>query len=156
MSLSSALVDRARVLRREVVTSGAQGVPVKVEGSTVYEDAPGQWFSCRVDAPAAPKQRDAAGGRSRPDRRPMLIYELEDDDGNPVDLHADDRVEVDSEELGLSTWELVGEPQIDRKKVDLVAGEASISRVLDERPTGMPYRGRQVISVSPSGSGSVS
>lgn len=155
MSLSSALVDRARVIRSTVVTSGPQAVPVKVEGTTVFSHQPGQWFSCRVDSPAAPKTRDAAGGRSRPDQRPMLIYELEDDDGNPVDLHADDRVELESEELGLATWLLVGEPQIDRKKVDLVAGEVSISRILEERPANLPHQGRQTITVGPSGSGSV-
>lgn len=156
MSLSSALVDRARVIRSAVVTAGPQAVPVKVEGSTVYAPQTSQWFACRIDSPAAPKQRDAAGGRFRPDQRPMMIYDLEDDDGNPVNLHAEDRVEVESEELGLATWELVGEPLIDRKKVDLVAGEVTVSRILDERPTGMPFQGRQGLSVAPSGAGSVS
>lgn len=155
MSLSSALVDRARVLRRSVRYAGNPPVPVKVEGSTMYDDVFSQWFSCRVDSPAAPKTRDAAGGRARADQRPMLIYDLEDDDGSPVNLHAEDRVQVESEELGLSVWELVGEPQIDRKKVDLVAGEVSISRILEERPTGLPHQGRQTVTVAPSGAGSV-
>lgn len=157
MGLSGVLVDRGRVwtntARSTVASPGNPSVPVKVEGSTVYDWAASEWFACRIDAPAAAEARDAAQGRERPDQRPTLIYDLEDEAGNPVFLDSASRVEVDSEALGLHMWDVTGTPTLYRKKEDLVAGETQISRLVDDWPAGLPHPGFAGVGIASSGSG---
>jgi len=158
MSLAGVLVDRGRVLTyTAVMDAGDPGspadpgdpdalppveptaevpptppAPIKVEGETQMAWETGQWFACRLDSAGAAEARDAAAGRERVAQKPELIYELEDDDGNVVELHAQTRVEIECEELGTHIFELEGEPTLDRKKQDLVCGEASLSRIVDQ------------------------
>jgi hypothetical protein len=157
MGISSVLVDRGRVwtntVRYTVASPGHPSVPLKVEGSTVYDWAASGWFACRIDSPAAAEARDAAQGRERPDQRPTLIYDLEDEAGNPVFLDSASRVEVDSEALGLHMWDVTGTPTLYRKKEDLVAGEAQISRLTDDWPAGLPHPGFAELGVGASGAG---
>lgn len=155
MSLSSVLVDRGRVWTYTTVMSvaspGQPSVPVKVEGQTRMEWLAGPWFDCRVDSPAASEADDGSGGRVRSEQRPALIYSLEDDALGRVELHADSRVEVDSEELGLAIYEVAGEPTIDRKKSDLVCGEATLKHLLDPWPQGRPTPGVASLTMSATG-----
>lgn len=140
MGIASVLVDRGRVITFEkLMRRNADGslVPVRVEGETQLEWTYGQWFDCRVNSPAAAETPDSSGGRIRTAQHPSLIYALEDDDGNRVELHADDKVEVDSEVLGTATFQVTGEPNLYRKKVDLICGEAALMRVLNfDVPSG--------------------
>lgn len=155
MGLSSILVDRGRVwtntARMTVGSAGHPSEPVRVEGTTVYDWAAGEWFACRINAPAAAEARDAAQGREQADQRPTLIYDLEDEAGGVVRVGANSRVEVDSEALGLHVWEVTGEPTLYRKKEDLVAGEAQISRLVDDWPAGLPHPGTAKLSLVGSG-----
>lgn len=134
MALSAALVDRGRAitferLMRHLPDGTVQ--PIRIEGEDQFEWTYGPYFDCRLDSPAAPKVTDAAGGRDRAASKPTLMFALEDDFDNPVELHDDDRVEVESDEFGTLTFRLTGEPVIYRKKIDLVCGEAALSRLLD-------------------------
>jgi hypothetical protein len=105
--------------------------PIKVEGETQMTwQQSGTWFACRIDEPEAAEADDAAHGRVRTDQHPTLIYDLEDDAGDPVVLTADSKVEVVSEELGTHTFEVVGQPTRYRKKQDLIAGQVGIKRML--------------------------
>lgn len=153
MGLSSLLVDRARVFtnttRMTTASPGNPSVPLRVEGQTVMDWAPGEWFACRINAPAAAES--AHEGAVRADVKPTLLYELEDDAGNPVRLSFSSRVEVDSEALGRHMFEVEAEPTLYRKKEDLIAGEVTISRLLDDWPEGMPRRGFAGVSVAASG-----
>lgn len=157
MSLSSVLVDRGRVWTyttvMTVASPGHPSVAVKVEGQTKMDWEPGAWFDCRIDSPAAVESDDGSGGHVRPDQHPALIYALEDDTGARIEIHANDKVEVDSEELGLDTYEVVGEPTINRKKADLVCGEATLKRLLDPWPKGRPVPGTATLTMSATGSG---
>ena len=131
MGLSSVLVDTGRVLTFTAqMSSDLVPVPVKVEGETQMTWVAGEWFACRVNSPAASEAEGA--GRERVAQKPSLLYELEDEQGGVVELHAADRVEVVSEELGTHTYEIEGEPSLLRKKTDLIVGEASLSRIVDQ------------------------
>lgn len=153
MGLSSVLVDRARVFtnttRMTTASPGHPSVPLRVEGQTVMDWAAGEWFACRINAPAAPES--AHEGAVRADVKPTMIYELEDEAGQPVHLSFNSRVEVDSEALGRHMFEVEAEPTLYRKKEDLVAGEVTISRLVDDWPEGMPHRGYTGLSVASSG-----
>lgn len=124
-----------------VASPGNPSVAVKIDGTTIYDWEPGQWFACRVNSPTAPKVADSSGGRLRSDQKPTLLFELEDDDGNPVELHSEARVEVDSEALGRHIFELTAEPNLFRKKESLLLGEVTIARLVDDWPTGLPHPG---------------
>lgn len=123
MALARALVDRARVLRREPS-------PVKVEGTTQFVDTSSAWFRARlivasIDGESGGNQP----GRTRVPRTPQLLYGLRDDAGERIELHADDRVEVSSNELGSGLWNVNGEPQPLRKRVAMLGGLANLARV---------------------------
>lgn len=134
MGLASALVDQARVA---VFTAILEQLPdgstrrVRVDGETQHEWAYGQYFDCRIDSPAAPEGNDPASGRVRAVQHPTMLYAVEDWDGNPVNLHADDRVTVESDDFGTTTFEVSGEPTLYRKKSGLVCGQAALTVVLD-------------------------
>lgn len=160
MGISSILVDRAHAMTYTTLMqqhSDGTMVPVSVEGAWQMEWVAGQWFSARLTVPEAAETPDASGGHVRPAQHATLLFDLEDEDGNPVVLHADDRVVVESEELGTHTFELTGEPQVYRKKVSLILGEAHVVRVLDGqttpgRVTQRADQGTQPIHLLPSGS----
>lgn len=162
MSLSSVLVDSARVITSSsqmVVHPDGSRTPLKIEGTTQTSWVYSQTFDCRIDSPAAPEANDAPGGRVRTAQHPTMIYELEDYDGNPVVLTADDRVEVTSEEFGVQTFQVTGEPEIARKKQDEVCGIALLVRVLDfDVPTGPTTALADAVTVpvhvTPGGTGS--
>lgn len=148
MSLSSALVDRARVVSYTAVLAGSPPAPVKIEGETQMAWVVGEWFAARIDSPEAAEQTDTAGGRVRVDQHPTLIFDVTDEAGNAVRIDADDRVQVDSEALGFATFELTGQPQMFRKKEDIVAGSVVVKRVLDFGLEGMPEMGIATVGIT--------
>lgn len=147
MSLSSVLVDRARVIAFTAVMAGSPPAPVKVEGETQMTWVTGEWFACRIDSPEAAEQVDTAGGRVRTDQSPTLIFDIEDEMGREVRLNADDRVQVDSEALGLATFEVTGQPTLFRKKEDVIAGSVVLKRVLDFGVDGLPELGLASVGI---------
>lgn len=160
MGLSSALVDRARPITFEALMRHLPDgtlVPVRVEGTTQREWVYGQWFDCRIDYPEAGGANDAAGGRSRVSQHPVMIFDVFDDDDNPVVLTNEMRVQVESDDFGSYTWRLTGEPTLYRKKRDLKCGEVTIERLLDwpavdGRVTQLADAATQPVHIIPSGS----
>lgn len=122
MSLNAALVDRARPIRR--ARSGR-----RVEGRTVYGNAPGEWFKCRLTLPSAFEDDAAAAGLRPVTVQPTLMTGARDLSHQVIELHNDLRLEVASKQLGTATWEIVGEPAPIRKKRKVIGWEAPIRRV---------------------------
>jgi hypothetical protein len=123
VGLRRALVDRARVVRR--VPTGPP-----VEGTTPFGDAASAWFLARlIQASIDGEANGNQPGRTRVPRTPQLLYGLVDESGAPIVVHADDRVEVDSAELGSAVWQVNGEPQPLRKRKVMLGGLADLVRV---------------------------
>lgn len=134
MSLSSVLVDRGRALTNQALQQRMPDGslrPLKVEGETQYQYGYGPYFDCRVDSPAAAEGNDPSGGKTQVEQHPTLIFDVYDENDDPVVLHASNRVAVESEDFGTAVFELTGEPVVYRKKYGLVCGEAALVRVLD-------------------------
>ena len=133
MALRGALVDRGRIIRKEVVAVA------KVDGRPVFaepepEEVP--LFRCRLDLPAAPQRPDDSGRRYTR-RTPTLLVGVRDQAGNVLEFQQDDDIEVISPQLGTARWKVDGEPKPLRKKRRVIGWELSIGRVEEsqaERP----------------------
>lgn len=119
MGLQGALVDRARVVEK-------RGTGVRVEGRTVYGDAKGEWFRCRLTLPNAEEGTAAVTGARNVVVSPQLLYGTRDQAGDPVVLNNAMRLEVDSADLGPSVWEVVSEPEPLRKKRRVIGHQATV------------------------------
>ena len=127
MSLNSALVDRAR---RIVDTP----TPVRVEGTTQFQPLHYPWFKCRLTLSAAPESADPQAAHVRVPRNATLLIGLKDADKNLVEINADERIEVDSKQLGgRAIYYLTGDGEPIRKKRKLIGWMATLIRV-EEHP----------------------
>lgn len=122
MSLNSALVDRAR---RLVDTP----TPVKVEGTTQFQTLHYPWFKCRLTLAPAPEAPDPQAARVRVARPATLLIGLKDADGNLNQINADDKLEIDSKQLGRAVYQLTGDGEPIRKKRKLIGWAATATRV---------------------------
>jgi hypothetical protein len=120
------LVDRARI--KEKVGTGT-----KVEGRTIHADTTGAWFRARLTLPAGQKQQDESGQRRKERKQPTLLYGKRDTEGEPVELEADQKVEVESEQLGSAVWRVVGTPEPLRRRRSLLGWLATLERVSEVR-----------------------
>jgi hypothetical protein len=123
MGLGSALVDRARVIRN------ASASDARVAGSTVLATIDGAWFRARLELPAGTEGPAPENGRTRGVRSPTLMYEVYDEVNEHIDLTADDRVEVNSQELGRTMWIIVAPPQPIRKKRRVIGWQTTLRRI---------------------------
>lgn len=145
MGLNSALVDRAR---RVYVAP----TPTKVDGTTRFETIHGPWFRMRLsfhpasttEASARSRARltDDGGARTRAVERPTLIFGIKDLDGGSLlaadgrcVLTAQDRIEIDSPQLGRHLYEIIEEPSPMRKKRKILGYTVAVSRVVDHEFT---------------------
>lgn len=127
MGLRSALVDRARIVRKEA--SGP-----RVLGTTAVVPVGGSWFRCRLDIPMGAEnttEEGIGGGRRSATKRPTLMYDVRDEDGGTVELSFTDKVEIDSPQLGLATWRASATPRPIRKKRKVIGWEVSLERVVE-------------------------
>src|SRR5947199_26742 len=122
MGLQGVLVDRARPLRKREAGR-------RVEGRTIRGVAPGEWFKCRLTLPSAVEDSGATAGVRPVTTQPMLLLGVKDLAGEPLVLHNDLRLEINSRQLGLATWDVVGEPEPLRKKRRVIGYQAAIRRV---------------------------
>jgi hypothetical protein len=120
VGLGSVLVDRGRAVRR--VPAGPP-----VEGTTEFAIEYGEWKRVRIRADA-PGGEGSTGATYRSDAQPTLLYLSGE---RSLGLRAEDRVEVDSPELGRRVWEVVGDPKPMRKKRRVLAFRAQL-RLVDE------------------------
>lgn len=122
MSLNAALVDRAR---RIVDTP----LPIKVEGTTVFDTVPGSWFKCRLTLPGSPEADDAQGGRRRVAKQGTILMGVKDVDHNVLALAPTDKLEVNSPQLGRAIWNVTEDPMPLRKKRKVIGYQASVTLV---------------------------
>lgn len=128
MALGAVLKDRARYVRNEPAA-------VKVEGSTVMVSDSSPWFRARLEMTALPESQDSQG-RSRIVPAPSLMFGVRDSEGNSLIrddggcvISAQDRIEVESRELGTAIWEVTGDPVPMRKKRTVLGYQAPLQRV---------------------------
>lgn len=126
MAIGAALVDQARTVERR-----AGGV--RVEGRTLYGEARGQWFRCRLTLPASAERAAAAAGIREVVTVPTIMYEPFDADGEDVVLTNQMQLEVSSPELGVATWDVISAPEPIRKKHRVIGYQASLQK-LDTHP----------------------
>jgi hypothetical protein len=122
MGFEGVLVDRGRILRK----SGA----VKVGGRTTFVDSePGEWFACRLFLPQSPESYDPARVSKRVVIAPTLMYGTDDEEGNQIEVRLSDRIEVESDDLGVALWQVTGAPQSLRKKEGILGWQATLKRL---------------------------
>jgi hypothetical protein len=124
MAITAVMVDRARLLSKEEAGR-------KVEGTTQMADVVGPWFRARLFLPSAGEQDGPSGngtGRKKTVPRPQLMWALRDSEGGDVEIHFDQKVEVDSTELGRAIWKVNGEPEKIRKKRRVIGHLADLER----------------------------
>jgi hypothetical protein len=134
MALGAVLVDRARIINWQAASS------VKVEGSTQFASVKSEWFKARLVLPAAeqdntpgdaPLMRGIGKGRVRVIQGAQLLFAIKDAAGNPIEVHFDAKVEVDSKQLGRAVYRVMGEPEKLRKKRTVIGHLASIERAIE-------------------------
>lgn len=106
-------------------TNTARG---RASGASVFTDAEGPWFRCRLELPDVNVNPDGSG-RRRVIRVPTLMYGYLDTSGDPVVLNEEARVEVDSNELGSEIWQVNGRPKPMRKKRRVIGWEVQVKRM---------------------------
>jgi len=128
MAFPGVLVDRARPIRKVV---GA----ARVEGTTTVASVNGVWFRARLSLSGT--QEQAQNGRKITMPSPSLLYTLRDEAGGLISLSPNDRVEVESVQLGNNVWLVTGDPKPIRKKRSLLGFRAELKRV-DEHQVTIP------------------
>ena len=130
MAIGSVLVDRARLISKQATSE-------RIEGSTTLVEVKGAWFKARLTLPEAnedetpgfaPLMHGTAHGRVRVVYHAKLLCALKDENGDPVEVHFNQDLEVDSRELGRAEFRVMGEPHKIRKKRRVIAVEASLQR----------------------------
>lgn len=126
MALGAVLVDRARVLRRQAAAQ-------RVEGTTPMVTVGGAWFRARLFLQGGREMEGEQASYRRVVPGPQLMYALRDADGQPIELGFDDRVEVDSPQLGRAVWRVNGEPEKIRKRRAVIGHLATLERVQERQ-----------------------
>ena len=122
MSLNRALVDKARVL-------GKAASSQRVEGTTLYVETRSAWFRARLELGQGAGGRAAATQAKQSTRSPEVMVSVKDLLGQPVLINNQDRLEIDSRELGRTVYDVVGDPEPIRKKRRVIGWTVMVSRV---------------------------
>lgn len=104
---------------------------MKVQGTTQMTPVASAWFRARLFLPAGSESDGPAGngvGRKKVIDRPQLMYALRDTDGEPIEIHFDQKVEVESAELGHAIWKVNGEPEKIRKRRSVIGHLATLEK----------------------------
>jgi hypothetical protein len=127
VGLNTALVDKARVLSKATSSD-------RVEGTTVYESAVSAWFRARLElGPGAGSGAEATGAQQSV-RNPSLMCGIKDSVGELIVINGQDRLEVQSGNLGHNTFDVVGDPAPIRKKRKVIGWTVTLRRA-DIHPT---------------------
>jgi hypothetical protein len=102
-----------------------------VGGRTTFVDTePGTWFAARLQMPTAmPEGTPTNFVSKRVVLVPTLIFDTEDDEGTPVEVNFDDMLEVESDDLGSTTWQVTAHPQPFRKREGIIGFQVAVRRV---------------------------
>jgi|SRR4051812_38788448 hypothetical protein len=131
MGLNSALVDSARIARRE-----AAGV--KVEGRTRFGTVIGPWFRCRLELASRPQNREGESEVPRVVEQSTMLFGVKDTEGRVISLLATDKVQVLSPQLGVFHFEVAADPTPLRKKRRVIGWEVGLRAINEQEfdPTG--------------------
>lgn len=121
MGINSVLVDQGRTLTNSSTIK-------RVEGTTRVTQVAGTWFRCRLFLAGGMEMTDS-GGHPRTVPAPQFLYGLRDSTGQPVNLNADQRLEIESVELGTAVWQLTEDPEPLRKKRAVLGYLGTLRRV---------------------------
>lgn len=122
MALGAALVDRARRVTKEAST-------VRVEGTTPMAEVRSAWFRCRLFLGGDRESQGEDGSYVRSVRGPTLLYGVRDADGAVLDVGYDEKLEVESAQLGDALWRVAGEPEPLRKRRTVIGYQVTLERV---------------------------
>lgn len=124
MALNAALVDRARVIKKRAAGR-------VVDGETLYGEVEGPWFKVRIDLGTEGESIDPAAGGRKVDRSPSMLVALRDEDGDPVVLTIEDRVQYQSSTLPVANevWDVISDPQPLRKKRRVIGWNVTLRKV---------------------------
>jgi hypothetical protein len=118
MSFQSALVDRARRVHRLV----GHRNPELGESEQVVQY--GEWGKCRLNPPDANEGRAATEAiKSRITAEILLPKNFE--------LDLNDRLEIQSKELGTSIWIVQDQPKFLRRKRSVIGKTATVLQIVD-------------------------
>lgn len=122
MGLRSALVDRARIIR-------PHGTATKVEGSTVFTTVVGPWFRVRLE-PALAQEGTAPGDFKTVTKSPVILMDTVDENGAPVGLTNEDRLEINAPRFGPNQiWLVIQDPEPIAKKRRVIGYQVQLQRV---------------------------
>lgn len=103
-----------------------------IEGEPDEKEVEGQTFDCFLSLAATPEEDTPI--RRRRVKKPTLLYEAEDDDGNVIALAPEDELLITAEELtgpDPVRWQVDGEPLPLAPPGRLIGFEAKLKRVED-------------------------
>lgn len=129
MALEGVLVDRARMVTQVASTEG------RVRGQTRMAEVTGAWFAAFLQLPQAGRSPDAAQGRRRVVTSPTLMFDVFDEENEPVVVNASMRIEVESDRFGHSMWETTGDPEPLASLVEVLGYQVTLKRVTDHEFT---------------------
>lgn len=130
MALGAAMVDQARVYRREQIAQA------RVEGSSQYVDGVSAWVKSRLTIPQAPEAVDSTPrGRRRVAQVPTLMMLAKDRDGKLVQVTTETRIGVVSKQqfgAGVEVFfKVTADPEPIRKKRSVIGWTVALERVVD-------------------------
>lgn len=104
---------------------------MKVGGRTTFSDTePGTWFAARLQMPTASAEGIPPQFVSkRVVLVPTLYFDVEDEAGTEVRVRYNDMLEVESEDLGASMWQVTAEPSPFRKREGIIAFSVTLRRI---------------------------
>jgi len=116
MSFVGVLLDRARKIERR------KGMQNPELGESEFYQQFGDWYKVRLNPPENGESRiESAGSRLTSTSTIMTTPDF--------DLSHDDRVEIDSKEMGTGVWTVVGEPTLIRKKRTVMGKTYNVQQV---------------------------
>lgn len=118
MSFLSALVDRGR----KVETRIGHRDPNLGESETIVQR--GEWYKVRLNPPDSQENRPANEAAEHRLQTEILLPK-------DFDLNLNDRIEIDSAQLGRATWIVTAQPQFLRRKRSVIGQTATVLKVED-------------------------
>lgn len=116
MSFQSALVDRARRVHRLV------GYRDEALGESEFVTQYDEWYKCRLNPPDSSEDHGVNEAVSYKIRAEILIPK-------EMELDFNDRIEIDSKQLGRAIWLIEAQPQYLRRKRSIIGKTATVIKV---------------------------
>lgn len=118
MSFLSALVDRGRKVESRMGHRDAN----LGESEVIIQHGP--WYKVRLNPPDSQESRPANEAAEHRLQTEILLPK-------DFDINLNDRIEIESKELGTNTWIIVAQPQYLRRKRSVIGQTATVLKVED-------------------------